>query len=404
MPMFSEGGYTDAVAALGGDKHPGLTLAEHIVALREERDKWRTAAGILCGEHVGLPRSTCPVCDCDRLSAEFTGHLHRPPLELIRAKCEQYWNEPHALCPEEMHSVLQFIHAAARCAEAEAEQDRNRTAMLHRAVTDWENIGREAAAFRDAWMGEHEIISFAVAVERAQRAAVEAYKLARQYQPVGDSVTTTEATSPPPLEPRGEQKGVGQSGESMPKPNDTNGKAVFYRMLDAQSDKEGADADHAAIRVLDRALEAARNGARNAALDEAANLVLGSVVGTYASGEIGNWTADLSRAIRALKFTPSEPQPGQRADDVYGPAKSDPPPECDKLMAAPPERWVRLPRAVHADFPFTATAPAGVYRAHVNNHGAVSVKVADGSLLGVKPDEFEDCAPPAPPEEPSDGV
>jgi predicted RNA-binding Zn-ribbon protein involved in translation (DUF1610 family) len=42
--------------------------------------------------------------------------------------------------------------------------------------------------------------------------------------------------------------------------------------------------------------------------------------------------------IRALKSAPPEPQPGQRADDVYGPAKSDPPPECDKLMAAPPER------------------------------------------------------------------
>lgn len=53
-----------------------------------------------------------------RLSAEFTGKLTQSPLEMIRAKCEQYWNEPYTLCPEEMHVILEFIHQLAWSAEA----------------------------------------------------------------------------------------------------------------------------------------------------------------------------------------------------------------------------------------------------------------------------------------------
>jgi DNA repair exonuclease SbcCD ATPase subunit len=30
---------------------------------REEAEKWRTAARVLCGAHVGVPQATCPVCD-----------------------------------------------------------------------------------------------------------------------------------------------------------------------------------------------------------------------------------------------------------------------------------------------------------------------------------------------------
>lgn len=52
-----------------------------------------------------------------RLSAEFTGKLTQPPLEMIRAKCEQYWNVPNSLCPEEMHVILEFIYQLARSAE-----------------------------------------------------------------------------------------------------------------------------------------------------------------------------------------------------------------------------------------------------------------------------------------------
>jgi len=45
---------------------------------------------------------------------------------------------------------------------------------------------------------------------------------------------------------------------------------------------------------------------------------------------------------------------------------------------------------VRGDFPFQAThAPAGVYDAYINPHGAVAVIATNGALLGVKPDEFQ---------------
>ncbi len=59
-------------------------------------------------------------------------------------------------------------------------------------------------------------------------------------------------------------------------------------------------------------------------------------------------------------------------------------------------RWIRLKGQVTADFPFPLIndqyrkmiAPAGIYRAESNPHGALSVETP-GGLLGVKPDEFE---------------
>jgi protein gp37 len=56
-------------------------------------------------------------------------------------------------------------------------------------------------------------------------------------------------------------------------------------------------------------------------------------------------------------------------------------------------RWVRLPLAVTSDyfcFP-PVTADAGIYRAHSNKHGALTVETKNGRL-GIKPDEFE-CLP-----------
>jgi len=52
---------------------------------------------------------------------------------------------------------------------------------------------------------------------------------------------------------------------------------------------------------------------------------------------------------------------------------------------------IYLPRAVHGDFPIghNLVAEAGVHEAVTNQHGAVSVLLADGRLLGVKPGEFE---------------
>jgi len=45
---------------------------------------------------------------------------------------------------------------------------------------------------------------------------------------------------------------------------------------------------------------------------------------------------------------------------------------------------------VRGDFPFQAThAPAGVYDAYVNPHGAVSVIATNGKMLGIKPNEFQ---------------
>lgn len=57
-----------------------------------------------------------------------------------------------------------------------------------------------------------------------------------------------------------------------------------------------------------------------------------------------------------------------------------------------PVRYVYLPKAVRGDGPFRNTmAREGVYVAHVNPEGAVSVTAEDGKLLGVKPGEFVDA-------------
>lgn len=52
---------------------------------------------------------------------------------------------------------------------------------------------------------------------------------------------------------------------------------------------------------------------------------------------------------------------------------------------------VYLPFAVSGDFPIghTTVAMPGVHDAIANQHGAVCVILPDGSLLGVKPGEFE---------------
>ncbi len=52
---------------------------------------------------------------------------------------------------------------------------------------------------------------------------------------------------------------------------------------------------------------------------------------------------------------------------------------------------IYLPRMVHGDFPIghNLIAEAGIHDAVANQHGAVSVVLPNGKLLGVKPDEFE---------------
>jgi hypothetical protein len=52
---------------------------------------------------------------------------------------------------------------------------------------------------------------------------------------------------------------------------------------------------------------------------------------------------------------------------------------------------IYLPKLVHGDWPIghKSIAQPGVHDAVANQHGAVAVILTDGSLLGVKPDEFE---------------
>jgi hypothetical protein len=53
---------------------------------------------------------------------------------------------------------------------------------------------------------------------------------------------------------------------------------------------------------------------------------------------------------------------------------------------------IYLPRMVHGDWPIghKLIADKGIHDAVRNPHGAVSVVLPDGQLLGVKPDEFEE--------------
>lgn len=52
---------------------------------------------------------------------------------------------------------------------------------------------------------------------------------------------------------------------------------------------------------------------------------------------------------------------------------------------------IYLHQAVHSDLPFPPflVANPGIHEAVANKHGAVSVVLEGGELLGVKPDEFE---------------
>lgn len=53
-------------------------------------------------------------------------------------------------------------------------------------------------------------------------------------------------------------------------------------------------------------------------------------------------------------------------------------------------RWVNLRGAVRGDFPAgDLTALAGIHRAHSNRHGALSIRMASGRHLGIKPREFD---------------
>lgn len=60
----------------------------------------------------------------------------------------------------------------------------------------------------------------------------------------------------------------------------------------------------------------------------------------------------------------------------------------------PDKVWVRLTQLVESELPWSDTfAPPGVYLAESNPHGALSVRATDGTMLGIKPGEFELAMP-----------
>ena len=61
-------------------------------------------------------------------------------------------------------------------------------------------------------------------------------------------------------------------------------------------------------------------------------------------------------------------------------------------MSDRPRFKVYLPRTVRGDWPIGhhLCAEAGIHEAVANPHGAVSVIIPSGELLGVKPEEFEE--------------
>ena len=55
------------------------------------------------------------------------------------------------------------------------------------------------------------------------------------------------------------------------------------------------------------------------------------------------------------------------------------------------DKRIVLLNDVHGDFPIAnhVVAPAGIYDAYVNPHGAVAVIATNGEWLGIKPGEFQ---------------
>jgi len=104
-----------------------VSRRDHTAALTRERDKEyammdkavEKARGALTVEKAGhsitrLQRDEARA-EVERLrdTLEFLDtHKRTKDMAEIRAKCEQYWNEP-AVCAEELHVILEFIHRRA---------------------------------------------------------------------------------------------------------------------------------------------------------------------------------------------------------------------------------------------------------------------------------------------------
>ncbi len=53
-----------------------LDAALMVMELREEVEKFRTAANVLCGAHIGVPQNLCPVCEVAALKNELRVALY----------------------------------------------------------------------------------------------------------------------------------------------------------------------------------------------------------------------------------------------------------------------------------------------------------------------------------------
>lgn len=40
---------------------------QQLAAIMDEREKYRLAATVMCGAHIGVPQKECPVCRCEEL-------------------------------------------------------------------------------------------------------------------------------------------------------------------------------------------------------------------------------------------------------------------------------------------------------------------------------------------------
>lgn len=108
---------------------------------------------------------------------------------------------------------------------------------------------------------------------------------------------------------------------------------------------------------------------------------------TYKGELIGNWEVKIVRqpdtTMAAADTSTPALSPDEKALRYYRSASEGKRPDYV------PSR-IRLPRAVHGDFPFHGVlADAGEHACECNQWGAVSVLASDGRLLGVKPAEFE---------------
>lgn len=79
-----DGSVQDSVLAL---KVPELAARERAraEAAEAEAEKFRTAARVLCGAHIGVPQATCPVCRAEALEAALA--YIKPALPVLETMC-----------------------------------------------------------------------------------------------------------------------------------------------------------------------------------------------------------------------------------------------------------------------------------------------------------------------------